>query len=190
MQDLPLQPHPTEQRTLAITLGVRVEYRDNGDLCLVYALTGAVAGIALPAPAAAAFADGLWRHTCFEAFIAADRDALGYREFNFSPSGEWAVYDFLAYRERDPAFVVAAPPTIETIRHDDRLELRATLPTALLPASASPGPRLVGLCAVLESVDGGMSYRALHHAADRPDFHHRGSFTLELTDPHHHQEQP
>ena len=37
----------------------------------------------------------------------------------------------------------------------------------------------VGLCAVIESRDT-LGYWALHHATERPDFHHPESFTLIL----------
>ena len=41
--------------------------------------------------------DGLWQHTCFEAFFG----VLGsddYWEFNLAPSGDWNVYRFAGYR--------------------------------------------------------------------------------------------
>ena len=46
-----------------------------------------------------------------------------------------------------------------------------------LPAGAT-GP--IGLCAVIERWDGAISYWALAHPSDKPDFHHPESFALEL----------
>ena len=46
--------------------------------------------------------DGLWEHTCFEAFIGCVDDA-GYYEFNLSPSKDWQCYRFEAYRSRAEA---------------------------------------------------------------------------------------
>ncbi|MCC6173187.1 MAG: DOMON-like domain-containing protein [Gammaproteobacteria bacterium] len=44
--------------------------------------------------------DGLWRHTCFEAFVAAPAGhGSGYVEYNFAPSGAWAIYRFDGYRQ-------------------------------------------------------------------------------------------
>ncbi|MCC6171787.1 MAG: DOMON-like domain-containing protein [Gammaproteobacteria bacterium] len=44
--------------------------------------------------------DGLWRHTCFEAFVAAPAGCgSGYVEYNFAPSGAWAIYRFDGYRQ-------------------------------------------------------------------------------------------
>ena len=51
----------------------------------------------VPAPAPPVRTDGLWRHTCFEAFIA-PAGSSEYWEYNFSPSGAWAAYHFTAYR--------------------------------------------------------------------------------------------
>lgn len=36
----------------------------------------------------------------------------------------------------------------------------------------------LALCAVIEASDGSLSYWALAHPADRPDFHHPGSAIL------------
>jgi len=36
------------------------------------------------------------------------------------------------------------------------------------------------LSAVIEATDGSLSYWALEHPADKPDFHHPDSFALEL----------
>ena len=52
--------------------------------------------LALPEPQEAGRTDGLWQHTCFEAFVG--RGDNGYAEFNLSPSGQWAAYDFDSYR--------------------------------------------------------------------------------------------
>src|SRR5690349_6874783 len=43
----------------------------------------------------------LWRHTCFEVFVAIDGQA-SYHEFNFAPSHEWQIYAFRAYRDLMP----------------------------------------------------------------------------------------
>jgi hypothetical protein len=41
----------------------------------------------------------------------------------------------------------------------------------------------IGLSAVIEDVDGGLSYWALAHPSDKPDFHHPDSFALTLPPP-------
>jgi hypothetical protein len=46
-------------------------------------------------------------HTCFEAFVA-PAGINGYYEFNFSPSTDWAVYRFSAYRRGWPSLRLLA----------------------------------------------------------------------------------
>jgi len=157
--------------------GVRVTacLRADGGLSLSYVLEGDPARLRIPAPARPGRADGLWRHTCCEAFLK----SLGgpaYREFNFSPSGLWQAYAFRAYREGGP-METAADPRIVWRGDERRLILQAEIPPALLP----PGPRLrLGLAVVLEDADGGLSWWALRHAPGRPDFHHTDTFALQL----------
>lgn len=127
-------------------------------------------------------ADDLWQHTCCEVFVAT-AGATSYREFNLSPDGRWAAYDFAAYRRRQMAWV---PPDLPRSHFDRKGNaLCATLPPALLPS----GPLAISLCCVIETrADGAghggqqthKTYWALRHAAEQPDFHRRDSFTLYL----------
>lgn len=121
-------------------------------------------------------ADGLWQHTCCEAFIAG-KDCSAYREYNFSPSGQWACYRFTGYRQRDPAFTASSRPPIVLRPEADGFQLDATLPADLLPASQT---LVIGLSVVIEAADGSKSYWALAHGASQPDFHLRQSFALTL----------
>lgn len=133
----------------------------------------------LPSPAPAGAADELWKHTCFEAFLAV-RGEAAYREFNFSPSGQWAAYAFRAWRERIADFVPAATPLVEAEHSHERLILRARVPAALLP-TAPPGTELqVGLAAVVEDRSGKLEYWAVRHVAAQADFHARETFVLML----------
>jgi len=102
-----------------------------------------------------------------------------YREFNFSPSGEWAIHAFRGYREG--AKLEEEPgPEIKVRRTGDRLELDAEIRPDCLP----PGRSLrLGLSAVLEHADGVMSYWALRHPPGKPDFHHIDAFALQLEMP-------
>lgn len=128
-----------------------------------------------PATEAPSFTDGLWQHTCFELFAAAP-GGTAYREFNFAPSGHWAAYAFSGYRERLD-WQPASAPLIRCMQAAEALEVQVELPRALLPDSAVLA---LGLSAVLEHADGTLDYRALRHTAERPDFHRRDAFILEL----------
>lgn len=139
--------------------------------------------LCLPAPvvagpgASAGRADELWRHTCLEVFVAAC-GSQGYREFNFSPSGAWAMYAFTACRAGMTVPALGSPPGMHWQHSPGCLELLAILPAESLPA-ADGGFRLA-LSAVIEEQSGTISYWALTHPAGQPDFHHPGSFVLEL----------
>lgn len=141
-----------------------------------YRLTGDPLAIRLPAPAVAAQADGLWQHTCCEAFIAAV-DGPEYREFNFSPSGQWAAYGFTDYRIRDAGFIPGSAPHISIRRLDDGFHLEALLDRELLPAADL---LQLGMSVVVEGGNGDKTYWALTHCSPQPDFHLRQSFMLTL----------
>ena len=168
---LTLHCHPATPCPLELHLSVTLDWQATG-LLLHYRVNGPVQGIRLPAPAAPGPADGLWQHTCMEAFVSPVA-AAHYREFNFSPSQQWAAYCFSAERERDTAAELAQPiqPVLQLRHGPQQLDLWAALPDAALP----PGPRLcLGLSAVIETESGHLSYWALQHPrAERPDFHHR-----------------
>jgi hypothetical protein len=136
-----------------------------------------MARLRIPSPQPVTRADGLWRHCCFEAFIRGAGKA-GYREFNFSPSGAWALYAFRGYREPEPRAAESPAPAITVRQTDDRLELEAAV---TIDAAGWPGSVLeIGLAAVIETQQGSLSYWALKHPSPRPDFHHPDSFALSL----------
>ena len=118
--------------------------------------------------------DELWRTTCFEAFLSAEGEEA-YREWNFAPSGQWAAYDFTAYREGSTNAEVAQPPYI---RMEDNLTWFALGATIAVDAGREWH---LGLSAVLEEKDGTKSYWALVHAnPDKPDFHAPDCFAARL----------
>ena len=172
-----LLPHPCH--SVPERLGVTVQLRrQNAGWQFSYRLAGASL-LRLPAPGPAQAADLLWQYTCCEAFIGTSRDGA-YREFNFSPSSAWAVYQFSAYRERDTGFVPPASPRIACQRTADECRLEAWLPDALMPAQDGAP---LGLSAVLEHADGDKSYWALAHASEQPDFHHSAGRCISLDAP-------
>lgn len=154
---------------------VKLAILPDGILGLDYELSGELGRLRIPSPASTERTDGLWRQTCFELFVSG-ADWPAYREFNFSPSGQWQAYAFRAYREGgllEPASI----PDIATESRSERLIARVRLTLDNLP----PGDRLrIGLCAVLEGRDGVPSYWALRHPPGKPDFHHPDTFALEL----------
>lgn len=141
-------------------------------LCLRYKLMAPIDILKLPPPSRCNRQDGLWCHTCFEAFLA---HPDGYLEVNASPSSQWAVYAFSGYRAgmRDQA---STTPAVRLTRTPASLTLDANFE---IPEGLVIGK--IGLAAVIEERDGRRSYWALRHPPGAPDFHHPDCFALELS---------
>jgi hypothetical protein len=139
---------------------------------LSYTVTGDVNELVLPAQSEPQRAEDLWQTTCFELFLRGEGAA--YREYNFSPSGQWAAYAFESYREGR----VEAPAkiTIATDGDSESLNLTASLVTDLDDVAG------LALTAVIEDRAGHKSYWAIAHHAGPPDFHHDACFALRLAD--------
>lgn len=174
-----LHAHPTTPCDEVESIVVEISPQAQGNLRLTYRITHRPGALRIPAATEPRFADGLWEHTCLEAFIAPDAGPA-YREFNFSPSGQWAVYAFHAYRKRDTGYSSALAPHIETDVTDTCLRLSVVIPAELIPQSDH---FKLGLTAVIELVDGRRSYWALAHSGVKPDFHQKQAFCVSLTQP-------
>lgn len=135
-----------------------------------FRLDGHVPAIALPKPTASERRDNLWQTTCFEIFWQPLGDTA-YREFNLSPSGQWAAYDFDSFREgmRDaPVDAVAI-----SCSHDETgLVLHASI------AADLPDPAQVALNAIVEHADGTKQFWALAFPPGKPEFHSEANRAL------------
>jgi hypothetical protein len=173
-----LKPHPAST-CHAITAIEAEASRTGAALALLYVVTGEIRALRLAGTGAPARADGLWRHTCFEAFL---RPPAGerYYEFNFAPSLQWAAYGFRGYRSGMQVAEEFRGPRIEIEFDASRLELRAELALSDLPELPKDAALRLGLSAIIEEASGAMSYWALAHPAGKPDFHHPDCFALEL----------
>jgi hypothetical protein len=147
--------------------------------------------------------DELWRHTCFEAFVRVGREE-GYLEYNLAPSGDFAAYRFERYRQgmvsaaEVGSSILDAQSRAEPLAPDrreflkragfDTLErfepsffsLKAELSFSNLMGLAVAEPWRLGLSAIVEEMNGRISYWALAHPTGKPDFHHPDCFALEL----------
>lgn len=157
-------PSPFELQT-------QVEIKGN-ELHLLYQVKGPLNKLLLPKlNSSSLFKDELWKHTCLEFFVK-NLNSTEYTELNFSPSGDYAVYHFKNYRERDFSFKNAAIPQIHSSLTNSLFELKAKIP--LVKGEIS-------LTAVIEDQNQGISYFALAHKKERPDFHDPASFIVNLT---------
>lgn len=167
---LALKLHPDSVCEAATAIDVDIARSGPDRLALRYHVTGRIGDIITPAPAPAERTDGLWQHTCFEAFLSAD---AAYLELNFSPSTQWAAYRFDGYRAGMREAEIT-PPIIRPLvgAHTFELEASVTLP--------NDGARRLGLSTVIEETNGRKSYWALAHPPGKADFHHPDSFAHEL----------
>jgi hypothetical protein len=174
--------HPlTPDRAVRRIAGL-VRRAASGVLDVSLRLDGDVSRLRLPSPRAPSIAGRLWEHTCFEAFVAID-DRQGYHEFNFAPSGEWAVYAFRGYRVGGPLADEALAPSIRLRSSAGGLELEALAHLDRLSPAHLCASLRIGLSAVIEANDGALSYWALRHPAGKPDFHHPEAFAIRLEPP-------
>lgn len=129
------------------------------------------------------FRKGLWQHTCFEFFVRPS-PMKNYLEFNFSPSGDWAVFAFSGYRtalkEFDPTGMVVG---VRRELTKNGLHVEATIDRAAMHHHFQQDKTWefrCGLTAVLESHDKKLTYWALAHGKVKPDFHLPETFILPL----------
>lgn len=121
--------------------------------------------------------DELWTTTCLEFFVAA-RSQQRYWEYNFSPCGDWNIYQLDSYRHGLKPEPDIQAPTITSMhgyRHY-QVEVKTELPKPL----ADDTTLMAGMTAVVALQNSQNSHWALHHAGATPDFHRRDCFRLPL----------
>jgi hypothetical protein len=173
----PLSAHAASPAVAVRELSVAAR-REGNRLNLAYRLVGNLDALSLPERRDPARVDGLWRHTCFEAFIGR-AGSPEYLEFNFSPSGQWAAYQFSGYRAGMRPHDSGVAPALVVHTAAETLELSATVEIPWLTSLPGGAPRL-GVTAVIEERSGGLSYWALKHPAEKPDFHHPDSQVIDV----------
>ncbi len=179
----PLQPFARSSEGPVRALVASAEREGDAHLRFSYALDADLNAVRVPALRSPRQADELWKHTCFEAFIAASSGGDEYRELNFSPSTEWAAYSFERYRHGMTPVTLPSAPRIDVTRSGSQLLIEARVPAqALLPEHwrTSRAKLRIALSAVIEDESGRITYWALKHAPDKPDFHHAAGFILEV----------
>ena len=174
---LNLQCHPSTPVSSVDRITVEWSKSKAGKMWLRYQVTGHVDDIKLPdnleQPERT---DDLWQNTCFELFLK-EPGQERYCEFNFSPSGNWAAYNFDSYRNGMTSLALAMAPEIVLEFSDTHIGLEANFG---LPEDWMHQELDTGLSAVIEMLGGQKSLWALAHPEAKPDFHHRGGFTLKM----------
>lgn len=176
-----LKGHPANPACFHQRVEANLQRAPDGALVLTYRIHGLNLDLRVPSPHAPAPADALWKTTCFELFLGATK-GTAYREFNFSPSGQWAAYDFSDTRLRLPhEITLPQAPQLDFARSEDLLSMEVRLPHSgqfhvqNIPESTS---LRLALSVILEAEGGHLGYWALAHPPGKPDFHHPHSFLL------------
>ena len=156
-----LAPHPDAPARAVPLVACSWVWQGAGEWAFDFVVGVPPAALSLPAPVEPGRADGLWRSTCFELFLL-DPATGGYREFNFSPSGEWAAYEFDSYRESMRALATKTPQITSSNPDQFRLAMHARLRElgvdedfirlmlAADPPEAEPEPERFALSAILD----------------------------------------
>jgi hypothetical protein len=162
------------------SVSVEVERRPGNLLLLDYAVAGDIRDIAMPILMAQERADELWRKTCFEVFLRKP-GADAYVECNFSPSSRWAAYAFSGYRvgRQDLADVSIQRMDLQVGEGFLDMKIIVALP-GFLPLDCAWD---AGFSAVIKRRDGELTYWALRHPGEAPDFHHSDCFAAHLPSP-------
>jgi hypothetical protein len=185
IQPFSLRAFGSEPAPLGLQLGGQLERRGD-QLAITYQLRGNLTAVVLPAPSttgAPRRLDGLWEHTCFELFLAAE-GLEPYWELNLAPNGDWNLYRLDGYRrglapvgDRD-----ALPFAVRGTGQGMELEVNLQLPLELALACRQRALQ-VGITTVMEHPQGDLTYWALSHGGAEADFHRREDFLLQLSPP-------
>jgi hypothetical protein len=185
-RDVPLLPHSAGEAGAVHSLSVSGVLRRSGSLRVEFQLAAELRAIRLvPSVCQPHRRDELWRHTCFEVFVRCGSGPR-YCEFNISPSGDWAAYQFDRYRsaradaKQDPIDISVQTSGLQQISLRARIDLQAAFAgTADTLASAVWH---LNCAAVIEFIDGSLGYWAVHHPRPKPDFHDAEGFQIALRD--------
>ncbi len=172
--------HPSKPTDVVRAIGVFVR-RTEPVVEMTFRIEGDIPRLRIPPRGVVSIGTDLWRHTCFEAFVAIDGEA-SYHEFNFAPSGQWAAYELRGYRDGRPVANETLAPDIVVRSTSSRLELDASIRLDFLSDIHATAPLRIGLSAVIEATDQ-ISYWALRHPREKPDFHDADGFALWLEPP-------
>ena len=174
-----LTAHPTTPNDDVRSLEVKLRAEQPDILLFQYLLRADMTRVRVAPSGAGGRAQGLWKHTCFEAFVA-PANAPGYHEFNFSPSLDWAIYRFSDYRQGMCPAEIDRAPKISVHRGDDALELQSAVCLGHLAELRDAHRLRIALAVVIEDGDGGLSYWGLRHPPGKPDFHHSNGFAMDV----------
>lgn len=174
-----LMCHPARPSVLVESIEVTCARTDDDQLWLRYHVEVPLDSLVLPHEAEPTRTDGLWKTSCFEAFLRLP-DGKAYIELNASSSSQWAAYRFDDYRAGMAELPMEIAPEIGCDASDSHFALEVDY---VLPSEWTGQPLDLGLSAVIEETDGTKSYWAIAHPPGAPDFHLGDCFAFKLAAP-------
>lgn len=175
MTGFSLHPFPG-QDSGGLSIHTTIE-RTNRAITLSFLLQGKTSDIVLPTATEPKRCDNLWQTTCLEMFWG-EEGKKNYWELNLAPTGAWNIYAFTDYRTGMRQEERIGAPVVTTARTPDTFSLTAELEIANLHAAQSP--LRIGISTVIQHQDNRLSYWALAHPAEKPDFHAPQTFLLRV----------
>ena len=118
----------------------------------------------------------LWEKSCFELFIQNAQNE--YIEFNFSPEFEWNSFYFKKKGDPIVEFLKMKTPKLDILLSLEVFHLIAEIDKKNFPEGfflKDLGLK-AGITSVIKDKEGKLSYWALSHEDQRPNFHHPDSF--------------
>lgn len=116
----------------------------------------------------------LWEKTCFELFIKNNRDE--YLEFNFSPTFEWNSFYFIKKGDPLSEWIKMKRPEMDILLSLEKFFLFAEIKNEFFPENFLTSEMSIGISSVLKMKSNQITYWALSHEDQRPNFHHFDSF--------------
>lgn len=147
-------------------------------LIIHYDLHGNLAEVDIPSQTDKAIRkDNLWESTCFEFFLGI-KNSKRYWEFNLSPSGDWNIYRFDAYRQGMQEEMAFAEISFNIQKRSDSLLLSLDLDLSrIIPEEQGLE---VAISTVIRLKDNRIFCWALTHPGKQADFHDHKSFILKF----------
>lgn len=176
-QSFQLQPFSTAEALSAVELTGELSCHSK-HLSIYYRLRDPQRVVAIPRGSSLpARQDNLWTTTCLECFFGPISSEM-YWEVNLSPAGHWNIYRFDDYRSGMREESAIQSLSFEVCQLEDGLSLQLELDLSFFGV-AEDGVE-VAIAVVLESNQHQLSYWALTHPGQEPDFHRRDSFLLKI----------
>lgn len=169
-----LKPFAKTAHTDSLTVLGEAYPLSDSRLLVEFQLTGALEQIRWPESSSAARReDGLWKHTCLEVFFGSGSNAAdSYVEINCAPNGHWNAYSFSSYRKDMAAAgdIRVRLQQRDSENHEARFQIE-------IDSQRPLDFTCLGLTAVVEFIDGSLSYWSLFHPGTQADFHDKAGWT-------------